>query len=133
MARRASSGLNPGIIIGGVVLVALLIYGGKTLLQSDSSAFEGVPKLRVEDFLENGNSLRDSEYVIEGEVDEKLQFSERGQLVSVRVKGGSGDQYIPVVIPSKLIDSNIEVQQSYAFRIKFKKGGIAVATGINRL
>ena len=133
MARRASSGLNPGIIIGGIVVAGILVYGGWTLLKGDDSAFEGVPKLPVEEFLKNGNSLRDQEYMVEGGIDEKIQFSEQGQLVSVKVDGPHGNEFIGVVIPSELIDFNIDVKQDYAFRVKIKKGGIIVATGIQRL
>lgn len=133
MARRASSGLNPGIILAAVVVVGVVIYGGKQLLSRDSKAFEGTPRLQIEDLLENGNALRTNVYVIEGEIDEKLQFSERGQLVSVRVQGPTGDEFIAIEIPAEFSKRNIDTKQKYAFRVEFKKGGIAVATGIERL
>ena len=41
----------------------------------------------VDELLENGNSLRGNEYVIEGQIDEKLQWTtNRGQLVSVKIE-----------------------------------------------
>ena len=38
-----------------------------------------------------------------------------------------------VEIPSRFNDMNISVKQKYAFRVEFRQGGIAVATGVNRL
>jgi len=132
MARRASSGLNPGIILAAVVVVAVVIYGGMKLLSRDGKAFEGVPRLEMQELLDNGNALRGNEYVVEGEIDEKLQFSERGQLVSVRVTESGGDKFIPIVIPAELKQRNIDTKQKYAFKVKFEKKGIAVATGMER-
>ena len=133
MARRASSGLNPSIILAAVVLVGALIFGGKMLLSKESIAFEGVPRLQIDDFLENGNALRKNVYVIEGEIDEKLQISSSGQLVSVKVEGSRGDEFIGIRIPSNLSERNIETKQKYAFKVEVQKGGIAVAQDIQRL
>jgi hypothetical protein len=83
--------------------------------------------------LENGNSLRDNVYSIEGEVERKIRFSPQGQLVSVRVKTSGEDHFVSVEIPKSFNNLNIETHQKYAFRVKFREGGIAVATGINKL
>ena len=133
MARRASSGLNPGIILAVVVVVGVVIFGGKQLLTRESEAFKGTPRLQIDDLLKNGNSLQKSVYVVEGEIDEKIQFSSRGQLVSVKVTGSDGEGFIAIEIPSGLSTQNIETRQKYAFKVEFKKGGIAVATDIQRL
>lgn len=133
MARRASSGLNPVAIIAGAVVVVAAIFGGKVLMGGKSESFDGVPELNIEDLLENGNSLRRNIYVIRGEIDEKLQFSSRGQLVSVRVKGGRDDEFIGIEIPSKFDKMNIDTKQEYVFKVEFQQGGIAVATGIEKL
>ena len=133
MARRASSGLNPSIILGAVVLVGVLIFAGNLLLSRESVAFDDVPRLQVDDLLQNGNALRENIYVIEGEIDEKLQITSRGQLLSVRVQGSTGDEFVGVQIPSSLAnDHNIEIRQKYAFKVKIEKGGIAVASDIKR-
>jgi hypothetical protein len=134
MARRASSRPNPGIILGAAATIAVAVFAGKSLLAKKSSSFgEGAP-LQIEDLLENGNSLRGNEYVIEGQIDEKLQWtSDRGQLVSLRVKTPGGDEFIGIEIPAEFNKLNIDARQKYAFRVKFRQGGIAVATGVNRL
>lgn len=133
MARRASSGINPGIILAAVVLVGVVVFGGKQLLGGDDEKFPNVPRLQIDDFLKNGNSLQKSTFVVEGEIDEKIQFSSRGTLVSVKVAGESGDGYIGIEIPNGLTSENIETKQNYAIKVEFQKGGIAVAQDIQRL
>lgn len=134
MARRASSRINPGLIFGGLALLVAAIIGGKSLIGKKAAGFGDVAPLEITELLENGNSLRGNEYVIEGQIDEKLQWtSDRGQLVSVRVETPGGDEFIGIEIPQEFNHLNIDTKQRYAFRVKFRQGGIATATGINRL
>jgi len=134
MARRASSRPNPGIIIGVAAAIAVAVFAGKSLLGKKSASFGDGRVLEMEELLENGNSLRGNEYVVEGWIDEKLQWtSDRGQLVSLRVETSGGDEFIGIEIPQEFSRLNIDIRQKYAFRVKFRQGGIAVATGVNRL
>ncbi|MES2437859.1 MAG: hypothetical protein V4584_02245 [Verrucomicrobiota bacterium] len=134
MARRASSSLHPGIIIGAVAAIVLAIVAGKSLVGKKSSGFGDVARLSVDELLENGNSLRGNEYVVEGQIDEKLQWTtDRGQLVSVKVDAPGGDEFVGIEIPPEFNKLNIDAKQKYAFRVKFRQGGIPVATGVNRL
>ncbi len=134
MARRASSRPNPGIILGVAAAIAVAVFAGKSMLGKKSASFGDVPVLKIEDLLENGNSLRGNEYVVEGRIDEKLQWTaDRGQLVSLRVETPGGDEFIGIEIPPDFNRLNIDTQQKYAFRVKFRQGGIAVASGVNRL
>ena len=78
--------------------------------------------------------LRGNSYVIEGQIDEKLQWTtDNGQLVSVRVETPGGDEFVGIEIPQEFNKLNIDTRQKYVFRVKFRQGGIPVATGINRL
>ncbi|MES2658735.1 MAG: hypothetical protein V4689_08955 [Verrucomicrobiota bacterium] len=134
MARRASSKLHPGILIGAIVAIGVAIIAGKSLIGKKSAGFGDVAKLSVEELLENGNSLRGNEYVIEGQIDEKLQWTTgRGQLVSVKIDTPGGDEFVGIEIPQEFNKLNIDAKQKYAFRVKFRQGGIPVATGVNRL
>lgn len=134
MARRASSRLHPGIIIGAVAAIILAVVAGKSLVGKKSAGFGDVAKLSVEELLENGNSLRGNEYVVEGQIDQKLQWTTgRGQLVSVKIEAPGGDQFVGIEIPEEFSKLNIDTKQKYAFRVKFRQGGIPVATGVNRL
>lgn len=134
MPRRASSGISPTVLIAGVVVLAAAFFGGKALMAKKKETFAGTTNLAVEDFLENGNSLRGNEYLIEGTVDEKLRWTpDRGQVVSVKVKGEGRTEMIGVEIPPDLAGVNIEREQRYAFKVRVRQGGIPVATHINRL
>ena len=67
MARRASSGINPGILLIGIgVFVVAGFFGGKLFLGGQSDSISGA-KISMEDVLD-GVSLRDNEYVVEGTV-----------------------------------------------------------------
>ena len=134
MARRASSHIHPGVIIGAIAAIVVAVIAGRSLLGKKSASFGEVAKLSVDELLENGNSLRGNEYVIEGQIDEKLQWTtDRGQLVSVKVEAPGGDEFVGIEIPNQFSKLNIDTKQKYAFRVKFRQGGIAVATGVNRL
>ena len=121
-------------MLGAVVAIVLAIIAGKSLLGKKSPTFGDVSSLAIDELLENGNSLRGNEYVVQGQIDEKLQWTtDRGQLVSVRVNTPGGDEFIGIEIPQEFSKLNIDSKQKYAFRVKFRQGGIPVATGVNRL
>ena len=72
--------------IGIVALVVVLIFAGKSFFAKKPASFGDTAKLDIQDFLQNGNSLRGNEYVVEGKVDERLRWtSASGQVVSVHV------------------------------------------------
>lgn len=134
MPRRASSSTNPVLLIGIAAAVIAAIFAGKFLMSKKSETFSDVNPLAVKDLLENGNSLRNNEYLVEGRIDERFfRDNNSSSVVSVRVKSGSGEEIVPVMIPSKFNNLNIEREQRYAFRVKFEQGGIPVATDISRL
>ncbi len=134
MARRASSSLNPGIILGAAAAIVVAIFAGRAVINRKSSSFGDAAKLNIEEFLESGNSLRGGTYVVRGQIDEKLQWTtNRGQLVSLRVDTPGGDQFIGIEIPPEFNKLNIDTKQKYAFLVKIQNGGRAVATGIERL
>jgi hypothetical protein len=134
MARRASSSTNPILIIGIVVAVVTLIFGGKFLMSKKKKSFTDINPLAVQDLLDNGNSLRNNEYLIEGKIDERFfRDGNTSSVVSVRMKAESSEEIVPVVIPEKFNKLNIEREQRYAFKVRFEQGGIPVATDISRL
>lgn len=137
MARRASSSLHPGILIGIATAVVVVVIGSKSLVPSLFAKRQpgaNVNPLSVEDFKENGNSLRGNEYSIEGTIDEKLRWTtSRGQVVSLRVKTEKGEEPIGIEIPPSFNNLNIEREQRYSMRIKVRQGGIPVATAVTRL
>ena len=135
MPRRASSGINPGIVIGAVVFIVLVAVAGKMLIGRKSSGFENVRPLDVEAFEQNANSMRGNEYSVKGTVDEKLKWTpDRGQVISLKVDtNGSEKAFIGIEIPPQFNHLNIERDQRYAFKVRIRKGGIAVATAVQPL
>lgn len=134
MARRASSSTNPILLVGiGIAVIALIVVG-KFLLGKKSESFSDAYPLDVKAFLEDGNAFRGDEFFVEGKIDEKLRWTPSdGQIVSVRVKVPGGEEIIPIQIPDKFSKLNIDREQSYAFKIDIKDGGIPVATAIKRM
>lgn len=134
MPRRASSSLHPGIIIGIIAGAVVAVMVAKNGFGNKSPGLGDGQKLDVRDLLDNGNSLRGNEYHVEGKIDQKLRWtSNRGQVVSLRVSTSGGSELIGVEIPPSFNNLNIEREQKYAFRVKFRQGGIPVATAIKRL
>jgi len=126
--------LHPGILVGIAAAVVVAIVAGQSLFKGKKTGFSGVNSLNVKDFLDDGNSLRGSEYAIEGKIDEKLRWTtHRGQVVSLRVSTPGGDELIPVEIPPSFNTLNVEREQRYAMRVKVRQGGIPVATDVKRL
>jgi hypothetical protein len=131
MARRASSGINPGIVIGAVIFIVLVAVGGKMLVGHKSTGFDKVRKLDVEAFLENANSMRGNEYSVKGSIDEKLRWTpDRGQVVSLKIDVNGRTEFIGIEIPPQFNHLNIEREQRYAFKVRIRKGGIPVATAV---
>lgn len=134
MARRASSSINPKLLIGIGVAIVALVFVGKFLLNQKSESFANAFPLDVEAFIDDANAFRGDEFFVEGIVNEKLRWTpDDGQFVSIRVKSKKGEEIIPIKIPHKFNDLNIDRGQSYAFKIEIKDGGIAVANAIKRL
>lgn len=134
MARRASSGINPGIIIGVVAALAIAFFGGKMLLGEKSADKPSGTPLDMQKFEKNANSLRGNEYLVEGVVDGQLHWDPNsGQVISLRVDDNGTNRYIAIEIPAKLSTQNIEREQDYAFLVRIRDKGIAVAQSISRL
>ena len=71
MARRASTGINPGLLIGVAVLLVAAFFGGKSFFGKQRDSFASAAEINMADVMD-GVSLRDNEYVVEGTVDEKF-------------------------------------------------------------
>jgi hypothetical protein len=136
MSRRASSSLHPGMIGGIIIAIVALVFIGKSTFSKKQAGFGNMPKLSMEEYLQNGNSLRGNEYVLDGKIDGILggdETKDGTRLVSVQIESSGGAEFIGVEIPPELKGHNIEREQRYSFRVTFRQGGIAVANAINRL
>ena len=131
MPRRASTGLNPGIIIGIVGALAIVFFLVKMVMKPGQEGMPDGTPLPVATYIENGNSLRGNEYVVSGKVEGQIRWtSDKGQVISLRVSEGSQSDFLSIEIPHDLSKINIEREQSYAFKIRVRDKGIAVAQSV---
>jgi hypothetical protein len=79
--------------------------------------------------------MRGNEYSVKGTIDEKLKWTpDSGQVISLKVDtNGSEKAFIGIEIPPQFNHLNIERDQRYAFKVRIRKGGIAVATAVQPL
>ncbi len=139
MARRASSGISAGHIIGiaaaivGFFVMAFLLYrivvdGGSGAAGGYSSA---VP-LSVSEYLKNANSLRGNVYRVSGKIEERLKWTpNRGRLVSLDVTDGETSSPVPVLIPEEFSHVNIDRGATMGFVVKVGRDGLLVAESID--
>lgn len=134
MPRRASSGIHPSVLLASVAILVVLFVGGKLLLgERDPSGLDGSP-LDMGAVAENANALRGNRYVVEGVVDGQLDWNpDHGQVIALKVDTPEGDRFLAIEVPKAVATLNIEREQSYAFRVRFREGGIAVAEEVARL
>lgn len=131
MPRRASSGLHPGLILAAILVIGGAFFAGSLFFSEEKAVTLEGPRLDMNDVAENANALRGNRYVVEGSIDDQLVWTpDAGQLISLRVKDASSARFLPIEIPAALAGQNIEREQNYAFRIRFRDGGIAVAEEI---
>jgi hypothetical protein len=125
MARRASSTTHPLWIAGVALLVILAGAIGYFLYSKVSDPYRTLSGLNVETFLENANSLRGNVYKIEGIVSDQLAYSRaEGRLFSIEVGESNNPDLLPILVPPKLNDLNIQKGQRFFFRIEVGDKGI---------
>ncbi|OYV00688.1 MAG: hypothetical protein CFE45_08060 [Burkholderiales bacterium PBB5] len=57
-------------MIGGIIIaIVALVFIGKSTFSKKQTGFGNMPKLSMDEYLQNGNSLRGNEYVLDGKID----------------------------------------------------------------
>ena len=133
MPRRASSSVNPLWTLGAVLaIIAASITGGYFLYSFVSDPYRTLKPLDVGSYLENSNSLRQNVYKLDCTVDNQLASSrEAGRLISVEADPG-GD-ILPVLVPARLNDVNIQKGQRFFLRIIVGEKGILQVEDIRKV
>lgn len=132
MGRRASSSLNTAAIIGIVAVVAILVGAGALMLKKKGVTYNDVALLRMEEAVQNANSLRGNEYRVEGKIESRW-IRDSGEGLSLIVEESGRTERLFIMIPTDVEHPNIERDQHYAFKIKFGEGGVAIATAVKKL
>jgi hypothetical protein len=121
MARRASSSLPIGTLIGGIGGVAALLLGGYVFLGGTKDAFRTTTPFPVKEYLESASSLRGNTYKLEATVDKTLEVSQgAGRLFSVESNG----DMLPILVPTSLNGTNIERGQKLQFKVQVAENGL---------
>lgn len=138
MGRRASSNINTTTvvvviaIVGIIATVGIIVGVGAVLLKKNDSSFEGTPSLRVDEALNNGNSLRGNEYRVEGKLLARWP-RDSGAMVEILVEDDGKSTNFPILVPPGVSNVNFEREQRYVFKVKFGNGGVAIASDVKRL
>ena len=143
MPRRASSGVNLGMIAGiaaaivGFLIIAALLFrliagdmlgGGSSSRPSSANA----ASLNLVTYRDNGNSLRGNVYRIEGEVEETLRWtSDRGRLISFKANDATLSIPVPVLVPDDFSNINIERGAEMGMVVRVDRDGTIVAEAID--
>ncbi len=133
MARRASSSVHPLWTLGivGAILAASII-GGYFLYGFVNDPYRTLEPLDVASYLENSSSMRQNIYKLDCTIDNQLAWSRtEGRLFSVQANPG-GD-ILPILVPAKLNDVNIQKGQKFFMRIIVGDKGILQVEDIRKV
>ena len=131
MPRRASSSANPIWIFFIIVIIAASLGGGYFIYNTVSDPYRTLSSLDLESYMENSNSLRGNTYKIDATIENSLSWSPSvGRLFSVKVESGNGNEFLPVLIPAKFNQINIQKGQKFYFQVEVGDKGILKVKGI---
>ena len=133
MVRRASSSLNPLLVVVlAIVLGIVAVGGGWFLYRQISDPYRTIPALDGRGYLENANSLRGNTYKVSGEVDQALAWSPGvGRLFSIKAEPGG--ELLPVLLPAEFNATNVQRGQRYFMKIEVGDKGILRAQSIEKI
>jgi len=133
MSRRAHQKTPHNLFFALIAGFLLLAAAGAYFLQKGSNPYRTTEPLKPSDYFENANSLRGNVYQMEGVILSALaQNPEKGRLFSISVTSESKKWPMPILIPAKLRQINLQKNQSYRAKVKVDDTGILVAEEIQK-
>ena len=133
MSRRAHQKTPPFLLFGSVLLFVGFAAAGAYFLQKGSNPYRTVEPLKPAEYFENANSLRGNVYQVEGVILNALaQNPEKGRLFSIGVSSESKKWPMPIFIPAKLRQINLQKNQTYRAKVRVDDAGILVAEEIQK-
>ena len=134
-SRKRSSNNSTTILIGSIAAIVAIAIGFVFLNQSETPNAKRFP---LESYVNNGNSLRGSEYSITGEIIENVQHDPSiGKFVILKVNTGDVDvsselpQNVGILVPATVNGPNLETKQNYHFVVEVRKEGSLIAKSYN--
>jgi hypothetical protein len=133
MSRRAHQKTPHNLFFALIAGFLLLAAAGAYFLQKESNPYRTTELIKPSDYFENANSLRGNVYQVEGVILNALaQNPEKGRLFSISVTSESKKWPMPILIPAKLRQINLQKNQSYRAKVKVDDAGILVAEEIQK-
>lgn len=134
MSRRASSSASPVWIVAIVALLAVSLGGGYFLHNTVSDPYRTLTPLDVQAYLQNSNSLRGNIYKVRGAIANSLSWSPTvGRLYSVDVESNSGGDVLPLLIPAKFNQVNVQKGQKFYFQVEVGDKGLLLARDLKKV
>jgi len=119
MSRRAHRKPSPALWLAFFAAFSLLGGLGAFFFQKDGDPYRTVERLKPEDYYENANSLKGNTYQVEGTIANSLGWSqEKGRLFSFRVQHGGRDRPLPLLIPPRFREINLQKGQKYRLKVR---------------
>lgn len=122
--------LSPTTILAVAALLVGAFFISKLWKASSKSDYADLSPLTIEDYIENGLSLRNNAYQLRGKVIEKPESDPAiGQLVFMRVTAAGNQEVedVSIKVPSDVGKVNLETKHDYTFRVKVTEGGFLIA------
>ena len=137
MARRANSKIRPLWVVLAVGALLAAIVVGVVVQNTGGDPYRTVPELDLSEYLNNANSLQGNVYKVRGQIAQSLGYSRgKGRLFSVEVgeaKGNkAGGDVLPILVPARLSNLNLQKGQRYIFRVEVGDGGILTAQDMQK-
>lgn len=125
MGRRASSSISPVwllLLIGAITITAGL---GFFVFKMVNDLYRTQEELNISVYLENASSLRGNIYKCEGDIHSLVSWNPiKGRLISITTGTGGAGDIIPLLVPEKFNDQNLQKGQHFEFLIKVEDAGI---------
>jgi hypothetical protein len=133
MSRRAHQKTPQNLFFGLVAGFLLFAVAGAYFLHTGANPYRTTEALKPSDYFENANSLRGNVYQVEGVILNALsQNPEKGRLFSISVTSEAKKWPMPILIPAKLRQINLQKGQSYRAKVRVDDAGILVAEEIQK-
>ncbi len=130
MSRRASAKLHPIHIAAVLLLLTAAVVGGWYVAGQVADPFRTIPRLDVEAYLENANTLRGNVYKIEASIANQLAWEPDGaRLFAIEQYGAASGELaagavLPLLVPPTHKSLNIQKGQHYHIEVEVVEGGL---------
>jgi hypothetical protein len=115
-----SSGKISPMVLAFLIPVLVLIFAVAVIVTRGGGKFGGIEKFPLTTYLHDAETLRGNSYVMRGQIDSRLGFTEgKGAVIAVKLLE-NGDGRVPVFVPEQT-GRNLEVGQRFNIRVTVRR------------